>query len=73
MAEIKFEVAGTVPVMAQPTGMSCWATVTTMMMSWKQNQSLTIEAAMGALGSDFLKVFKDDTGLFPDRMQDLAT
>ena len=70
---IQFDVAGTIPVIAQPKSMACWATVTAMLMSWKQQQSMTIETAMDSLGSDFRKIFDDNTGLAPDRVQDLAT
>ncbi len=70
---IQFDVQGDIPVIAQPKSMACWATVTTMLMSWKQLQSMTIETAMDSLGSDFRKIFDDNTGLAPDRVQDLAT
>ena len=73
MGQIQFDVQGDIPVIAQPKSMACWATVTTMMMSWKQKQSFTIETAMDSLGSDFRKIFDDNTGLFPNRVQDLAT
>jgi Papain-like cysteine protease AvrRpt2 len=73
MAQIDFDVQGTIPVIAQPKSMACWATVTTMMLSWQKKQSFTIETAMDSLGSDFRKVFDDNTGLFPNRVQELAT
>ncbi len=73
MGQIQFDVQGIIPVIAQPKSMACWATVTTMMLSWKKTQSFTIETAMDSLGSDFRKIFDDNTGLAPDRIQDLAT
>ena len=73
MGQIQFDVQGIIPVIAQPKSMACWATVTTMMLSWKKTQSFTIETAMDSLGSDFRKIFDDNSGLAPDRIQDLAT
>ena len=70
---IEYDVSGDIPVIAQPTSMACWATVTTMSMSWKNLQSSSIETTMDSLGSDFRKIFDDNTGLSPDRIQDLAT
>ncbi len=69
---ISFDVQGDIPVIAQPSSMACWATVTTMDMSWKNQQCFSIETAMDSLGSDFRKIFDDNTGLAPDRIQDLA-
>ncbi|PSJ78225.1 hypothetical protein C7N43_04645 [Sphingobacteriales bacterium UPWRP_1] len=37
---IECVVPGIVPIIAQPTTMTCWATTATMMMSWHDNQSL---------------------------------
>ncbi len=69
---ISFAVEGDVPAIAQPKSMACWATVTTMNMSWKNQQSYSIESAMDSLGSDFREIFDDNTGLAPDRVQDLS-
>ena len=70
---ISFDVQGEVAVIAQPKSMACWATVVTMNMSWKNQQSFTIEDAMDSLSSDFRKIYDDNTGLAPDRVQDLAS
>lgn len=69
---ISFTVPGDIPVVAQPLSMACWATVSTMLMSWEDKQSYTIQSAMDKLQSDFRKIFDDNTGLAPDRIQDLA-
>ena len=69
---VSFDVAGDVPAIAQPKSMACWATVTTMNMSWKDQQSYSIESAMDSLGSDFRQIFDDNTGLESDRVQDLS-
>jgi hypothetical protein len=69
---VSFDVEGDVPTVAQPKSMACWATVTTMNMSWKNQQSYSIESAMDSLGSDFRRIFDDNTGLAPNRVQDLS-
>ena len=62
-AAVNYTVPGIVPVLAQPSSMACWATVYTMLYSWKRQQSLTIEAALGALGQKWLNIYTDNTGL----------
>lgn len=42
---------GQVPIIAQPSSMVCWATVFTMMLSWRQGRSLQIRDAMAAVGT----------------------
>jgi len=69
---LAFAVEGDVTAIAQPKSMACWATVTTMNMSWKEQRSYMIEAAMDSLGSDFRKIFDSNTGLAPDRVEDLS-
>ncbi|MCO5238305.1 MAG: hypothetical protein M9904_14025 [Chitinophagaceae bacterium] len=69
---LNYTAPGEIPVIQQPYNMACWATVTTMVMSWNNKQSFSIETAMDSLGSDFRKIFDDNTGLAADRMNDLA-
>jgi hypothetical protein len=69
---IQYDVPGTIDVIAQPKSMACWATVTTMLMEFKQQQSFTIDTAMDTLGSDFGQIYQSNSGLAPDRVQDLA-
>jgi Papain-like cysteine protease AvrRpt2 len=71
-SSVSFDVEGDVPAVAQPKSMACWATVTTMNMSWKNQQSYSIESAMDSLGSDFRKIFDENPGLAPNRVQDLS-
>ena len=59
---------GTVPALKQPAGSNtCWATVATMMYSWKNNRSETIESVLDRLGSTYLAKFtnsdRDQQGL----------
>jgi len=43
--------------------MTCWATVTTMMMDWRDNQSMPIDAALGKIGPTWLAKFTANRGL----------
>lgn len=67
MVSYNYVVPGTVPALQQPTDTTCWATSTTMLMSWRDNASYTIEAAMGMIGQRWLEKFQstnpDDQGL----------
>ena len=58
-----YNIRGTVPVLRQPTNNTCWATVSTMMLSWRRNQSLTIATAMGLVGEPYLSLFNRNIGL----------
>lgn len=58
-----FNVPGVKPVMAQPSTMACWATVYTMMRSWKDQQSYTILEALTAVGPKWVKIYQANTGL----------
>ena len=70
--QVSYTVPGDISVVAQPTGMSCWAAVTTMLMSWKDKVSYTIESCMDAIGPDYRKIYDDDKGLDPGKVQDFA-
>jgi len=77
---LPYRIPGIFQRLTQPTGMACWATAATMMLSWKQQMSLTIETAMQqadanrtaavALRISYLKTYKDDTGLVPSEFGD---
>lgn len=54
---IDFRVPGLVPVVAQPTGMTCWAAVTTILFSWKSQQSFSIQTVLGRIGKRWLDLF----------------
>jgi hypothetical protein len=57
------------PVEAQPKSMACWATVTTMLMSWKDQVCYPIESAMDTIGAEYRKIYEDNTGLYPDKIE----
>jgi hypothetical protein len=62
-APVSYRVSGIVPPLRQPTSMTCWATVTTMMVCWRQNQSMSIDTAIGGIGSQYLAKFQANQGL----------
>jgi hypothetical protein len=62
-AGIDYSIPGVFGPLAQPTGNSCWATVFTMLMSWRRQQSLSIENALAIVGQQWVDLFKADTGL----------
>jgi Papain-like cysteine protease AvrRpt2 len=58
-----FEVGMYKVVLAQPNTMACWATVYTMMTSWKRQASFDIASAVGRVGARYLKIYQANTGL----------
>lgn len=58
-----YDAPGIVPAIAQPSSMTCWATVATMMVSWKNGTSMTIQSAMDAAGAVYRTKFDNDLGL----------
>ncbi|UPK68717.1 glycoside hydrolase family protein [Chitinophaga filiformis] len=55
---VDYEIPGTVDVIKQPSGLVCWATVATMMISWRDHRSTSIETAIGAIGANYLAKYK---------------
>lgn len=53
-----YAVSGEIPTIRQPTGMSCWATVTTMLMSWRDGQTWDIEQAMDSIATEWGDLFR---------------
>jgi hypothetical protein len=60
---IDFSIPGVFGPLAQPSVNSCWATVFTMLMSWRRQQSLSIEEALATVGRQWVDLYKADTGL----------
>ena len=58
-----YTVPGIVPIIAQPSNMTCWATVAAMMLSWKDKVSYTIETAMDKAGATYRALFDANKGL----------
>lgn len=57
MASFDYTVPGTVPVLTQPTSNTCWATVATMLFSWRDNVTYTIPHVMDLIGSNYRSLF----------------
>jgi papain like cysteine protease AvrRpt2 len=60
---INAKAPGTIPALKQPTTMTCWATVATMLYSWKNNSSESIPSAIGKIGSTYLNLFQRNQAL----------
>lgn len=58
-----YTVPGLVPIIAQPSNMTCWATVATMMLSWDDKVSYSIETAMDKAGATYRALFDANKGL----------
>jgi hypothetical protein len=63
---MSYRVPGIVVPVRQPSSMTCWATVTTMMLSWREQASLTIERALDRIGQVYVDKFHNNQGLAAD-------
>jgi hypothetical protein len=63
VSHFDFNVPGVVPIIAQPSDMTCWATVATMMVSWRDKTSYTFQKAMDMAGPVYRDKFDDNEGL----------
>jgi len=66
-----FEVPGSVPELKQPSTMTCWATAYTMLVSWRDQVSYSIEDALGRVGQKWVQHFKDNKPTFPEQEAEL--
>lgn len=62
-AAIEYKIPGVFGPLAQPSPNSCWATVFTMLMSWRRQRALGIEEALATVGPQWVDLYKADTGL----------
>lgn len=69
---IEYDVPGEIPVISQPTDMSCWATVATMIFSWHEQQSFSIESCMDYIGPVYRKIYDENTGLSPSLVENFS-
>lgn len=53
----------------QPLSMSCWATVGTMMTSWRDQATHTLSGFLTGLGGPWLTKFEQNAGLFSAEMR----
>ncbi|KAF5410537.1 MAG: hypothetical protein C5S43_04615 [Candidatus Methanocomedens sp.] len=68
-----YTVPGLLPIIAQPSNMTCWATVATMMMSWNNKMSYAIETAMDKAGATYRALFDANKGLLAADHEAFAT
>jgi hypothetical protein len=52
-------------VLAQPTSLVCWATVFTMMYSWRRQSSIPIRDAVNAVGERYATMFDENRAMPP--------
>lgn len=57
---INIQVRGTITAIEQPSSLSCWATVGTMMKCWRDKRSMTIRTAMAEVGQPYLNYFTNN-------------
>lgn len=60
---INYMVPGIVPPIKQPNSMACWATVATIMYSWKNKISVDIPVVMKVSGKKYEDIFANNSGL----------
>ncbi len=70
LAALNYDVPGLVLPLRQPKSMACWAAVTTMLTSWKEQMSLSIDSVLGSIGQKWLDIYNANTGLFPKDEED---
>ena len=63
LGAVSYTVPGIVPLVAQPTNMTCWAASYTMLENWSQNRSVAIETALADVGAEWVTKFQNNQGL----------
>ncbi|MEJ7642820.1 MAG: papain-like cysteine protease family protein [Candidatus Nitrosocosmicus sp.] len=64
------KVPGIVPQIKQAKAKGCWATVTTILISWLEQTRYTVDDIVDRLGEEFLRMYKDETGLPASKIND---
>jgi hypothetical protein len=60
---IAYDIPGEFWVMAQPSGMACWATTFTMLKRWRDQSEMSIRDALASVGQRWVDLFEANTGL----------
>jgi len=60
---VDFVVEGRLRPLKQPSTNTCWATVATILFSWKNDKEAAIEDVMAVAGQEFLDLFNTNEGL----------
>lgn len=63
LSNLSYNVPGPFDIIRQPSGMTCWATVATMMECWRQRLCKTIEQTMLEIGQRWADKFRANQGL----------
>lgn len=63
------EVKGSIIKLKQENSNACWATVATMMMSWKLQTTVSVETVLSMAGQEYVDKFKAGKGLFAQEKQ----
>ena len=63
MGAVNYTIPGTFAPLAQSKPNGCWATVFTMLMSWRRQQSMSIETALAPVGQRWVDLYTTDAGL----------
>ena len=61
-AAIDFQVPGRLRPLKQDNAMACWATVATILVSWKRDTNATVENVLTDAGQEFLDLFNAGQG-----------
>ncbi len=72
MPDANYTVPGLMVPVRQPSPMSCWAAMYTMMYSWRRQQSIAITDAVAQLGPRYADTYRRDTGLPIEENRNLA-
>ena len=63
---IDYTIPGILPLITQPSPMTCWAAVMTMMYSWRNSVSIQIRDALARIGPQYVTMFDNGQGLDRD-------
>jgi GH24 family phage-related lysozyme (muramidase) len=63
MSAVNYQLSGPIDMIRQPTAMTCWAAVMTMMVGWRRRQSMTIPNALATIGQTYVTMFNAGQGL----------
>lgn len=58
-----YTVPGKIPVLQQENSNACWATVVTMLVSWKDQKQYSVEDVLRKAGKDYSDLFDREKGL----------
>ena len=69
-SSVSYDIPGTFEPLQQRTSMVCWATVATMLVSWRDQVSIPIEAVCDRAGPEYRRKYENNEGLPRDQKPD---